>query len=100
MRRVLAVLTTMIVMTGASEASQIERACLKSERAYGKRQLCRCIQSAADLTLTAKDQKLAASFFSDPHRAQEIRQSNSRRHERFWDRYESFGRTAETFCRG
>ena len=53
---------------------------------------------AADLTLSMSDQKLAASFFDDPHRAQEIRQSDSRRHERFWERYESFGQTAENFC--
>jgi hypothetical protein len=79
-------------------ADRIENACLKSERSYGKRALCRCIQDAADLTLTARDQRLAATFFADPHRAQEIRQSDSRSHEAFWERYENFGQTAETFC--
>ena len=43
--------------------------------------------------------RLAATFFADPHRAQEVRQSRSRRHEAFWERYENFGQAAETFCR-
>ena len=80
-------------------AAQIERACLNSERAQGNRALCGCIQDAANLTLTARDQRRAATFFADPHRAQEVRQSDSRSDEAFWQRYRNFGRTAETFCR-
>ena len=80
-------------------AEQIERACLKSDRGQGNRSLCGCIQDAANLTLTARDQRLAATFFADPHRAQEIRQSDQRNHEAFWQRYRNFGQTAETFCR-
>jgi hypothetical protein len=80
-------------------AGQIEAACLKSDRSYGQRAICRCIQNAADLTLSNRDQRLAATFFEDPHRAQEVRQSDSRRHERFWERYKNFGRTAEVYCR-
>lgn len=87
------------VASGAAMAGPIEVACLKSDRARGQVALCGCIQDAADMTLTKRDQKLAASFFSDPHRAQEIRQSDSRRHEAFWDRYKNFGLAAETFCR-
>lgn len=82
-----------------ANAGQIEQACLNSDRARGQRALCGCIQDAANMTLTAKDQKLAATFFADPHRAQEVRQSKSRRMESFWDRYENFGLAAETFCR-
>ncbi len=92
------VLLTCAVETAA--AGQIEQACLKSERARGQYRLCGCIQDAADMTLTKRDQKLAASFFADPHRAQEVRQSGSRRHEAFWERYKNFGVAAETFCRG
>lgn len=51
------------------------------------------------MTLTPRDQRLAATFFSDPHRAQEVRQSRRRQHEAFWERYENFGVAAETFCR-
>lgn len=99
MLRTVAVLA---VLTGALAnplfAEQIERACLKSERAGGQRALCGCIQDAANLTLTTRDQKLAASFFRNPDRAQEIRQSNRPAHEAFWERYKNFGKTAEHFC--
>lgn len=98
MRLLPVVFAVLFAQVAGAEASQIERACIKSDRASGKRHLCSCIQDAADLTLSKSDQKLAASFFDDPHRAQEIRQSDSRRHERFWERYESFGQTAENFC--
>lgn len=81
-------------------ANQIERACMKSERSGGNRAVCGCIQDAANLTLTSKDQRLAASFFADPDRAQEIRQSKRSSHETFWQRYKNFGQTAELFCKG
>jgi hypothetical protein len=79
-------------------ADQIERACMKSDRAGGQRTLCGCIQDAANLTLTNRDQKLAATFFKDPDRAQEIRQSDRPAHAAFWERYKNFGKTAEHFC--
>ncbi|MEM1388212.1 MAG: hypothetical protein AAF748_06060 [Pseudomonadota bacterium] len=43
---------------------------------------------------------MAAEFFSDPHRAQVIRQSDNRGHEVFWERYKVFGSTAEEYCSG
>ena len=79
-------------------AEQIERACLKSDRGSGDRSLCGCIQDAANLTLTARDQRRAAEFFDDPHQAQVVRQSDRRSDEVFWKRYKNFGQTAETFC--
>ncbi|MGI9389716.1 MAG: hypothetical protein ACR2O1_06640 [Boseongicola sp.] len=79
-------------------AADIERACLKSDRAAGNRAICGCIQDAANLTLTNKDQRLAATFFADPHRAQEVRQSDRRQHEAFWERYKNFGIAAESYC--
>lgn len=82
----------------AAHAGPIQNACLSSDRAGANRALCSCIQSAADRTLTRRDQRLAASFFEDPHRAQEIRQSDRRSHETFWQRYRAFGETAEAFC--
>lgn len=99
MSRLVFVTGLVCVAAGAAFAGEIEAACLKSERARGQVALCGCIQDAADMTLTKKDQKLAASFFLDPHRAQEVRQSDSRNHEAFWERYENFGVAAETFCR-
>ena len=85
-------------LASAAQAGPIANACLTSERAGANHSLCNCIQSAADKTLTRRDQRLAASFFQDPHRAQEIRQSNQRSHETFWERYRAFGETAEAFC--
>lgn len=87
-----------LAATGAA-AGPIERACLSSERG-ASRQLCGCIQQAADLTLSGRDQSRAAAFFRDPHQAQETRQSGRRSDEAFWQRYRSFGQTAEAFCGG
>ena len=99
MIRIAAVAILAVILANPLFAEQIERACLKSDRGQGNRSLCGCIQDAANLTLTARDQRLAATFFADPHRAQEIRQSDQRNHEAFWQRYRNFGQTAETFCR-
>lgn len=97
MRLILSVV--FLCLAGAASAELIERACLGSERAGGNRALCGCIQDAANMTLSQSDQRLAASFFKNPDRAQEIRQSPSRQHEIFWKRYRAFGETAEAFCR-
>lgn len=82
----------------AASANQIERACMKSDRAGGDRSLCGCIQDAANLTLDSRDQRLAATFFQDPDRAQQIRMSDHPQHEIFWKRYKNFGAAAEAFC--
>lgn len=82
-----------------AQAGLIEKACNKSDRQAASRSLCGCIQDAADLTLSPRDQKLAATFFKDPHRAQVIRQSDNASHEAFWLRYKSFGSTAEAYCK-
>lgn len=83
-----------------AEAGMITRACLKADRKAASRSLCGCIQGVANQTLTRSDQKLAARFFKDPHKAQEIRQSDNARHETFWKKYKAFGKTAEAMCRG
>ncbi|MEM9709344.1 MAG: hypothetical protein AAF871_11175 [Pseudomonadota bacterium] len=87
-----------VLFGSAAVAGDIERACLGSERNGASRTLCTCIQEAADVTLSTKDQRRAAGFFSDPHRAQEVRQSDRRRDEVFWERYQKFGQAAEAFC--
>lgn len=95
----LALALILAVGTGAGAvAGPIEKACLKSPRDAASSSLCGCIQDAADLVLSSKDQSLAAKFFSDPHKAQEIRQSDRRSHETFWERYKAFGETAEAYC--
>lgn len=80
-------------------AGQIERACNASDRSAASPRLCDCIQQVADARLKKRDQRMAASFFKTPHKAQEIRQSDSRSHEEFWQRYKAFTATAEASCR-
>ena len=99
MKRIALLSLSVAWLAGPVHAEAIKQACLQSERANGNGQLCRCIQHAANLTLSERDQRLAATFFRDPHRAQEIRQSDRRAHETFWQRYQNFGTTAESICR-
>lgn len=93
-------LAILCIVAGAAvaEAGTIERACITSGRSAATPALCGCIQDAANLTLSKSDQKKAAKFFSDPHEAQEVRQSKRASDDAFWDRYQSFGQTAATFC--
>ena len=95
-------LTTCLLLAGSGGAAisdPIERACLGSDRPGASRSLCGCIQEAANLTLSTKDQRLAASFFSNPDKAHTVWKSDTREDDTFWDRYRNFGQTAETFCR-
>lgn len=77
----------------------IQRACLASDRKARSRELCGCIQAVADKTLSGSDQRLAVSFYSDPHRAQDIRQSDRDSHQRFWTTYRKYTDRAERTCR-
>ena len=76
----------------------ISRACMTSDRKARSRERCGCIQAVANDALTASDQRLAATFYGDPHRAQVIRQSDNTRHERFWQTYKSYAETAAAIC--
>ena len=83
---------------GMATAGVIERACLNSDRPAANRSLCGCIQGVADATLTRVEQRRAAKFFSDPHMAQVVRQSDVATDEVFWQRYKAFGATAANYC--
>lgn len=99
MLKLLLALVFLLVGTQAGMAADlIQTACLKSGRPGASIALCGCIQSVADQYLDRKDQKLAATFFKNPHRAQEIRQSDRSSHEAFWQRYKQFGAAAEDGC--
>jgi hypothetical protein len=87
------------VLSTMALAGPIERACMASDRG-GNRSLCGCIQQAADMTLSGGDQKRAAKFFKDPEAAHSTWVSQSKSDDAFWDRYKSFGQTAEAFCAG
>jgi hypothetical protein len=87
------------VMSSVAVAGPIERACMSSDRG-GNQALCGCIQQAADMTLSGGDQRRAAKFFNDPEAAHATWVSQSKSDDAFWDRYKSFGQTAEAFCSG
>lgn len=88
----------LVIFTAAAEAGPIGNACKASGRAGASRALCGCIQAVANQTLTRSDQRAAAAFFADPHRSQELRQSDRASDERFWKRYKAFGAAAERRC--
>lgn len=90
--------TLPVSMAAPVIAKPIQSACLQSAREAVSYQLCGCIQSAADITLTRRDQRQAAKFFDDPQRAQDVRQSDRGIHESFWQKYKHFGETAEAYC--
>lgn len=77
----------------------LQRACISSDRKARSRELCGCIQAVADTTLSRAQQQVAASFYADPHRAQQIRQSDRAAHEAFWKDYKSYGEKAQRVCR-
>lgn len=77
----------------------LERACNSSDRSAANRTLCNCIQQAADLTLSDADQRLAVTFYRNPNRAQEVRQSNRASDEAFWKRYKNYSEAAQSYCR-
>lgn len=87
------------VMSSVAMAGPIERACMASDRG-GNRSLCGCIQQAADQTLSGGDQRRAAKFFKDPEAAHSTWVSQSQSDDAFWDRYKSFGQTAQAYCTG
>ncbi|MGY9046039.1 MAG: arginine transporter, partial [Rhodobacterales bacterium] len=78
----------------------VNTACMTSDRKARNSQLCGCIQTVANRELSRQDQRIAVTFFKDPHRAQEIRQSDRPNHENFWKRYKAFSAQAEQSCRG
>jgi hypothetical protein len=87
------------VIPSAAVAGPIEKACMASDRG-GNRSLCGCIQQAADMTLSGGDQRRAAKFFKDPEAAHATWVSQSSSDDAFWERYKSFGQTAEAYCAG
>lgn len=95
-----ALLAMLILPLGSvqTEAGPISNACIKSDRKGASRSMCNCLQNVANGELNRTEQKLAASFFKDPHKAQVIRQSDRRSHEKFWLRYKEYGQTAAALC--
>ena len=76
----------------------INRACRTSGRPAATKELCGCIQKVANHTLTRSERKRVSKFFADPHKAQELRQSDKGADETLWKRYKVFGSQARKSC--
>lgn len=97
MRAMIAIAGVLTISATMSGAGPVGSACLGSGRAVSQ-PLCTCIQNVADMTLSGKDQKLAARLMADPEKAEAIRISDSSRNRDFWARYQSFAEAAGTIC--
>ena len=76
----------------------ISQACLQSSRKAKSRSLCGCIQSVANQILSPGQQRRSVEFYSNPHLAQQIRQSDKPVDEKFWNAYKAYGVRAEQKC--
>jgi hypothetical protein len=83
---------------GGRVTGEIGQACMRADRDAASVRLCSCVQQAADSSLNGAEQRRAATFFADPQRAQDTRQSDGSGDERFWDRYQAFVERARAMC--
>jgi hypothetical protein len=83
---------------GGGVSGTVGAACVESDRDAANPQLCACIQSVADATLSSSDQRRVATFFEDPEKAQEIRASDTAFADAFWDRYLDFIDASRSAC--
>lgn len=98
MIRPLALTVTVLTLASAADAGPIKQACLSSGRDAADRAICGCIQGLADQMLDGSDQRRAARFFRNPELAHDTMQSDTRRDDAFWQRWENFGSAAELYC--
>ncbi len=102
MKRLVSVVLSIAVMSSGAPVMAglgvIERACRKADRTAATPQLCTCIQKVANVSLNRGERRKVAKWFDDPHRAQEVRQSDNRKDEALWERYKLFGERAKDNC--
>jgi len=84
---------------GTAQAGPIKRACLKADRAAASRELCTCIERVARPMFSRSQERRIAKFFAEPHLSQELRQSDRRSDEKFWQQYQAWGAAARAQCR-
>jgi len=84
--------------TGGRVSGDVARACMAGGRQAANPALCSCVQSVANQSLSAAEQRRAASFFEDPQRAQDTRQSSNSGDSAFWHRYRAFADRASAQC--
>lgn len=102
--RIFVVLLAILTLTSCggrgspAVSGDISAACMAAGRSAANPALCSCIQAVGNQTLRPGDQSRVASFFLDPERAQQVRASDSRADESFWDRYRNFVDTSRAVC--
>ena len=96
------ILTALVAVgsCGPRVSGEVGKACLAADRKAANAQLCSCVQAAANVHLNGSDQKIAASFFAEPEKANDMKIATSRSADAFWDRYKAFSQTAQRSCRG
>ena len=77
----------------------IKRACVASDRAAATPKRCGCIQRVANDALTRSDRRTVAKWFADPHKAQELKMSQTASDDALWERYEAFGQLVQAICK-
>ena len=78
-------------------AGSVQEACFSARSSKSNYRVCRCIQSAADATLSLKDQLMASAIIRNSNNATEIKSSKRHNHARFMQRYSHFGELARAF---
>jgi hypothetical protein len=76
----------------------IYSACQRGGRDQASRARCGCVQAVANQSLASGDQQRGAEFFTNPHQAQEVRQSDRPVDERFWRRWKDYSSRAAQLC--
>ncbi|WP_246253545.1 hypothetical protein [Sulfitobacter maritimus] len=76
----------------------IQKACLADGRRGASQARCGCVQAVADQTLSWSEQRTGVKVFRDPHRLQEMRQSDNARDNAFWSTWKAFGQSAAAAC--
>ncbi|WP_235923980.1 arginine transporter [Pseudoroseicyclus tamaricis] len=89
---------TALVACGPRLTGEVSEACMAGGRSAANPALCSCVQQVANQTLSGSDRRRAATFFEDPHLAQEARTADTPAMEAFWTRYRAFADTAERVC--
>ena len=76
----------------------ISRACLAADRSAASVQLCSCVQSVANQTLSARDRARVVTFFENPEIANDVKISDTWANDAFWDRYRAFISASRQAC--
>ncbi|MBQ2260600.1 MAG: arginine transporter [Loktanella sp.] len=96
---VLGAVATLAACGGGRVTGDVSNACMSAGRVAASPQLCSCVQQVANQSLSSRDQARAATFFADPQRAQDTRQSDNPNDAAFWRRYRAFTDLATQVCR-